>query len=57
LDVLKQASGTQLDPTVVRAFVQNFDRLHAVLLGAPVPPEGLFASPDVAAEEADRRAA
>jgi len=57
LDELKREAGAQFDPDVVEAFVQNFDRLHAALLAAPIPPEGLFASPDVAEEEAERRAA
>jgi HD-GYP domain-containing protein (c-di-GMP phosphodiesterase class II) len=57
LDELKREAGAQFDPNVVEAFVKNFDRLHAALLAAPIPPEGLFASPDVAAAAEERRAA
>lgn len=51
LEVLKREAGTQFDSEIVTAFCDNFDRIHSVLLTAATPAEGLFASPDVAADD------
>jgi HD-GYP domain-containing protein (c-di-GMP phosphodiesterase class II) len=51
IGVLQKVAGTQLDPEIVRTFIEHLGRIQAALREAPTPAEGLFASPDVADEE------